>query len=110
MIERRFELKGGGELLLSVDPPRPDGKSFRCDYRIRHPDGVREAYGMGADSLQALILGLQRAHIDLLSSPTGRAGEIMWLGQRSLGLPLPSNVTADDYLDPPPTRGDGPKG
>jgi len=101
VLERRFELEGGGEVVLTVEAPRPDGQDFRCSYRIAWPDETRDFYGMGVDSLQALMLGLANAHVDLLASPEGRRGELRWLGMGDLGLPLAKNVTAADFIDKP---------
>lgn len=86
-VERRFDTPGG-EVICRFRCPHPDGPDFRCDYEIAWPDRVRSSYGMGVDAVQALLLAMQKAHTDLLISPEREAGELRWLGQRTLGLPV----------------------
>lgn len=52
---------------------------------------------MGVDSLQALLLALQKAHIDLLAYRRDSGRQVQWLEMQDLGLPLPPYVTASDF-------------
>lgn len=101
VAERLFELveepggAAGAEVRLVVEAPAPDQDDFRCAFRIIWPDRESRGYGMGVDTAQALQLGLQRAHIELLRSAEGRRGALRWLGMEDLGLPLPPGMTAE---------------
>ena len=81
---------------LCVSEPQPDQRDFRCAYTIRWPTREQSGRAFGVDSLQALFLALQSAHIALLTSPEGQAGELRWLGMADLGLPLPLGLSADE--------------
>jgi hypothetical protein len=97
-VERRFDL-AGATLLLRVQMPRPDpGGGFRCDFVIDWPGGPQPGYAGGEDAVQAMILALQGAHVRLLTSPEYERGELTWLGDRNLGLPI-ADVVRD--LIPP---------
>jgi hypothetical protein len=97
-IERRFRL-GSTEFSCRFFRPLPDpsGVDFRCTYAIDWPTRRRTSYACGVDPVQALILAMQKAHIDLLSSPEYAAGTLLWLDTRELGLPLPKNISEADF-------------
>lgn len=97
IAQRLFDI-GEETISLTVYSPVADGTDYRCEYVIAWPSGERRSAGWGVDALQALELTLQMAHLDLLSSPQGRRGEIHFLGSRDLGLPLPANVTPADFI------------
>jgi hypothetical protein len=100
-LERSFEADST-ELTVRFYRPGPDpsGIDYRCDYAIEWPVGRRTGFACGVDEIQALILAMQRAHVDLLSSPAYAAGTLLWLGMRELGLPLPTSVTTSAFQDP----------
>jgi hypothetical protein len=79
--------------------PVPEAGDFRCDYRIEYPDDVESSYAIGVDEVQALILAMQKAHVDLLVSDYFQNDALNWIGMRDLGLPLPPSVTVDDFRD-----------
>ena len=87
VLERRFE-SAEGEVVCRFYRPRFDGQDFRCDYEIVWPDRRRASYAMGVDDVQAMLLAMQKAHADLLTSPERAAGGLTWLGQKGLGLPI----------------------
>jgi hypothetical protein len=100
IAHRLFDM-GGKSVSLSIYAPVADGDDYRCDYVIAWPSRERRSKGWGVDALQALQLTLQKAHLDLLSSPPGRRGEMHFLGSRDLGLPLADGVTAADFIGQP---------
>lgn len=103
-VSRTFTL-AGQDVLCVFELPVPYGRDFRCDYRITFPTRERRACSYGVDSVQALLLAMQRAHIDLLVSPERREQPLFWLNMEELGLPLPNNATAEDTA--PPARNGG---
>jgi hypothetical protein len=96
-IQRQFELATGSEVFVRFHRPAPDDDDFRCNYEIIWPDRKRASYAVGVDEVQALILAIQKAHVDLLSSPEADRGELSWLGSPDLGLPLPGSFTPKDF-------------
>ncbi len=96
-IERRFDLHGEGDVVVRWFRPEPDQADFRCDYQIVWPDRERNSHAFGIDVVQALILAMQKAHVELLASPEYKAGMLRWLGERDLGLPLPSSAKPEDF-------------
>lgn len=88
-IERRLSLATGAEVILRFYQPEPDGEScYRCEYQIDWPDRKRKFCGFGVDSVQALTIAMQMAHVELLTSAEGKSGALSWLGEADLGLPL----------------------
>ncbi|MDZ4691482.1 DUF6968 family protein [Terricaulis sp.] len=80
---------------VSIMQPEPDGDDYRCEFQIVGlGDKTINAYGMGVDSTQALILTLQMIGTRLYTSKEGEAGHLSWLGMKNLGFPLPE-VIAD---------------
>ena len=88
-IERRFELGDSATVTVRFLRPEPDGNDYRCDYKIVWPDRERSSYAMGIDAVQALLLAMQKAHVELQVSPEYKAGALCYLGERDLRLPLP---------------------
>jgi hypothetical protein len=87
VAERQLELAGGNHVTVRLCRPEQDDAVYRCDYTITWPDRERRFHGFGEDSLQALFIAMQMAHADLLASPEGRAGKLLWFDQPDLGLP-----------------------
>lgn len=96
-IERNFELTKGGQVTIRFFRPEPREVDYCCEYAIIWPDRERRFHGYGIDEVQALLLAMQNAHMDLLASPEGKAGELTWLGMRNLDLPLPKTMATDDF-------------
>lgn len=96
-VERQFELGDSATVTVRFPPPAPDGNDYRCDYKITWPDRARSAYAMGIDAVQALLLAMQWAHVDLLASPEHKAGARLYLGERDLGLLLPPGSRPEDF-------------
>jgi hypothetical protein len=97
-IERRLELKGTVGVIVQFLRPVPDKESYRCDYKIIWPDRERIFHGFGIDEVQALILAMQNAHADLLSSTESKTGLLTWCDERDLGLPLAGSLSARDFI------------
>jgi hypothetical protein len=96
-VSRTF-LLGGAPVVCSFERPIADGNDFRCDYLITFPGRERRASGYGVDEVQALILAMERAHLDLLSAPERRDAKLLWLDMDYLGLPLPSGLDTADVI------------
>jgi len=94
-IERRFELGDSASVVLRFLRPEPDGDDYRCAYEIIWPDRARRSYAMGIDAVQALLLAMQKAHVELQVWPEYVSGALRYLGERDLGLPLPRSWSSD---------------
>jgi hypothetical protein len=89
---RKFTLDDGGGRCIEVllYSPVEDGQDYRCKYEIKEQDQLRESYAIGVDSLQALILALQKLGADITFSEYGKARRLYWNNQNDdLGLLLP---------------------
>jgi hypothetical protein len=96
-IERLLELRDGREVVVRFLLPEQRETDWSCTYRIAWPDRQREFVGYGIDGVQALSCAMMNAHAELLASPEAKAGDLLWLGERDLGLPLAGNLTPDDF-------------
>jgi hypothetical protein len=96
-VSRRFALPQAGEVIVRFAQPVADANDFRCDYQIAWPDRTRTSHAVGVDSVQAPLLAMEKAHVDLLASDENKNGVLQWLGSAALGLPLPRSVTAQDF-------------
>jgi hypothetical protein len=96
-IERRFDLGQSSEVIVRFAPPVMVGDDFRCEYDIVWPDRTWSSKAPGVDAVQALILAMEKAHVELLASDEFRSGQLSWFGSEDLGMPLPGNVTPEDF-------------
>ncbi len=96
-IERQFELSDGARVVVRFNEPVADQQDFRCDFEIAWRDDIHKSHAFGIDAVQAILMAMQKAHIDLLASSHAKAEEITWLGNRDLGLALPANITPSDF-------------
>ena len=86
-IQRTFKVDGQDTVCRFFVPTAAD-VDFECRYEIAWPEGVRSGIVPGVDSVQALLLAMQTAHIDLLASRENDGRQVTWLNQQSLGLPI----------------------
>lgn len=100
-VSRAFRV-GSKEIQCSFWRPRPDQDDFVCEYKITFADKDRLHRAYGVDEIQALMLAMQKAHMDLLRSDDYQQRGLSWLGRRDLGLPLPENVNVSDFSNLPP--------
>lgn len=75
-------------LKLGKPRPFPEKTSFYCVYQIEGlEEGTRIGRIGGADTLQALQLAMQIAHIELINTPAYQEGRLTWEGDLDLKLP-----------------------
>lgn len=87
-IERRLDLKNGEVVSVRFHRPMPDGDDYHCDVEILWPNYRRHLRLFGIDGVQAMLLAMQGAHIELLTSTEYIAGNLTWLGEHHFNLPL----------------------
>ena len=93
---RSLELAGEtpGEVTVSIKQPVPDDDDYKCEYQIVGIGSGKVRYAIGADSMQALVLALQKIGADLYASEAAKQGRLTWFGSLDLGFPVP-DVIAD---------------
>lgn len=91
IVERQFSVDGS-DLNCRFYRPEMDEGNYFCRYVIDWPKKARERRIGGVDSIQALLLAMQAAHVDLLMARKDDGAEIVWLDNASLGLPLPQGL------------------
>jgi hypothetical protein len=91
IVTRTFRLSDQPdvEIRLSVEIPISEGLDFRCQYKIDWPEGAQHGHGMGVDALQALLLALKCAAVDISCSKYAKEEKLVWLEMgMGFGLPL----------------------
>jgi hypothetical protein len=75
------------KIYLPVDA----GDHWQCEYEIGWPDSTRRSKGYGIDSIQSLLITLQKVGIEIYTSTAHESGTLMWLERSDgYGFPLPA--------------------
>lgn len=90
-VARTFEV-GSKQVLCRFLQPVLDEGDYRCDIEIDWPEPGTSTHAYGVDEVQALLLAMQKVHLDLLAARHYRATDVTWIGGRSLGLPIPESA------------------
>ena len=90
-IERTFKIDGQSVECRFYRPER-DGQDFLCRYTIGLPGKPRESHGYGIDAIQALLLAMQKAHVEMLVLRDKKGHRVEWLNDENLGLPLNEEI------------------
>ncbi|TIV51421.1 MAG: hypothetical protein E5V88_16490 [Mesorhizobium sp.] len=91
-VQRTFSVDGTEVTCRFFLPEAEQGRDFHCRYEIAWPEGSRSRKAYGIDEVQALLLAMQMAHADLLSERERNGRQVLWLDQRSLGLPIANSI------------------
>jgi hypothetical protein len=84
---------GDKDVAVRLFQPKEDDGAWLCRYEINWPDGKWSSFAAGADSVQALVLALQKIAIELYTSKYHEAGTLKWVeGRRGYGFPVGHNV------------------
>jgi hypothetical protein len=95
-----LSVPAGARAVVTIKQPQRDGNDYRCEFHIVGlGDKAINSYGMGVDSMQALILTIQLIGALLYASDEAKHGRISWLGMKNLGFPVPE-VVADLVPEP----------
>jgi hypothetical protein len=90
IASRKLSFDRGREITIRIGQPfvpSDYGGNFCCPYQIVGLGDEKIRHGSGIDSLQSLYLALINISTDLYTSDEAQAGQIMWQGERDLGLP-----------------------
>jgi hypothetical protein len=81
------------DISVRIFLPDADNGNWRCAYEIDWPDGKRSSAAAGVDSVQALLLALQKIGTEIYTSDYHRQGQVNWLeANQGYGFPVPKNV------------------
>lgn len=86
-VQRVFELDGRALVVRFFVPQQEPTGEYRCVWTIAWPERTVEDRSFGEDAVQALMLAMQAAHMDLTGSAAYGAGRLTLWGQRDLDLP-----------------------
>jgi hypothetical protein len=96
VAKRRLYVRlGGSDVALEVRLFKPEFESgvSSCRYEIDWPSGTQKSRAAGVDSVQAIILALQKIGVALYTSEYHRNAQISWLeAENGYGFPVPSNA------------------
>jgi hypothetical protein len=94
IAERHFEARDETgveyDLVLHIGKPIPDaneGGDWCCPYQITGFNDNKVSAAFGVDSIQALLLSLQKAALELNHYQKVKNSNLTWLDQDDLGLP-----------------------
>ena len=95
IASRTLLLEGKGEIAVRIGcpvaPPDFDG-NYCCPYQIVGLGSEKIRYAPGSVGVQAFYLALMKIGADLYTSDEGRAGRILWNGDRDLGFPFADSI------------------
>lgn len=96
MAERILKFKSGKsdlDVAIKLFTPERDGNAWKCRYEINWPEGKWESYAGGFDSMQALVLALQKIGTEIYFSDYHKSGNLFWdVPNSGYGFPLPKDV------------------
>ena len=78
----------GHEVECRFFMPEQDRGDYRCRYEIDLPNKQIASQGYGVDQIQALLLTMQKAHVELLVMRDKAGRRVEWLDDENLGLPI----------------------
>ncbi|WP_443029514.1 DUF6968 family protein [Sphingopyxis sp. FD7] len=99
VVDRTFSVDGK-RVSCRFFRPELDSGSYFCRYEIDWPEGRRSRSVGGVDEVQALLLAMKTAHTDLLAARENDGRSVLWMGQRSLGLPIANSIRDWDADNP----------
>jgi hypothetical protein len=91
---RELSLSGGTTVSVIIGRPEPfpDGNGCYCPYQFLGIGDQRVRYAGGEDTVQALMLTLEKIGTDLYTSPEAKAGLLTLNGSRDLDFPVPHSI------------------
>jgi hypothetical protein len=103
VVERTFTVVGGKPSVIAVkigNPKKLSGHDdYKCENQICGLKNNNIKHACGIDSLQALMLALERVGAEIYTYQDHKDGRLRWAGDESglLGLPIPNNI--EDIID-----------
>ena len=96
IAQRRLIVSGSSgdqEVPVRLFQPEENDGAWVCRYEIEWPNEKWSRFAAGVDSVQALLLALQKIGIEIYTSRYHQSRSLRWLErQGGYGFPVPSNV------------------
>lgn len=84
---------GAVEIPVTVFRPVADNGSWKCDYEIGWPEGKWSSAAWGYDSIQSIVLALQKMGFEIYASEHHKSGRLAWeKAGTGYGFPVPHNA------------------
>src|SRR5258708_2867205 len=81
------------EVAIRLFMPEATDDIWWCRYEIDWPNGQRAAAAAGADSIQSIVLALQKIGVEIYTSEHHKSGNLTWSAPgQGYGLPVSENV------------------
>jgi hypothetical protein len=96
IADRSLQLEQGNNsknVAVRIFAPEREGTAWSCAYEIDWPEGTRRAAAGGFDSVQALVLALQKIGAEIYTSDYHKSGALSWSKPREgYGFPVAHNL------------------
>jgi Domain of unknown function (DUF6968) len=81
------------EVPVRIYLPVNAGDRWQCEYEIGWPEYLRRSRAFGVDSMQSLLIALQKVGAEIYTSEAHKAGKLSWLEPGDgYGFPLPAGI------------------
>jgi hypothetical protein len=96
MGTRSLKIRSGitdAEVAVRLFAPEENEGTWWCRYEIDWPNGKKASAAAGVDSIQAIVLALQKIGVELYCSDHHKSGGLIWTESgRGYGFPVAADV------------------
>lgn len=81
IADRSLHLRQGEQEVvvpIRLFAPQKDADAWSCSFEIDWPEGIRRSTAVGSDSIQALVLALQKIGAEIYTSDYHKSGLLNW--------------------------------
>jgi Domain of unknown function (DUF6968) len=84
---------GDTEIAIRLFKPEESDGAWICRYEIDWPSRKQSSFAAGIDSIQALLLALQRIGVEIYTSAYHQTSSLKWFEQmQGYGFPIAHNL------------------
>jgi hypothetical protein len=96
ILDRTLRIDAEGhqaEVPIRIYRPVKAGDHWHCEYEIGWPEYTRRSSAFGVDSIQSLLIALQKVGAEIYASEAHKSGKLSWLERGDgYGFPLPAGI------------------
>ena len=96
ILDRTLRINAEGhqtEVPVRIHLPVNAGDHWQCEYEIGWSEHTRRSTAFGADSIQSLLIALQKVGAEIYTSEAHKSGKLSWLERGDgYGFPLPAGL------------------
>jgi len=96
ILDRTLRIDAEGhqtEVPVRIHLPVNAGDHWQCEYEIGWPECTRRSTAFGVDSIQSLLIALQKVGAEIYTSEAHNSGKLSWLDPSDgYGFPLPAGI------------------